>query len=81
MWYMSFWQRGYISENSWKYKLKCIWQILKHGRPYGDEIVLEKKELEELKQYVDGQLAPTSTSTQTYYIAYSKAPGGASNFP
>lgn len=56
MWYVSFWQRGYITETSWKYKLKCIWYILKHGRPYGDEVVLEKKDLIELKEYVDDQL-------------------------
>lgn len=57
MWYISFWQRGYISENSWRYKLKCIWQILKHGRPYGDEVILEKNDLIELKQYIDDQLS------------------------
>ena len=56
MWYVSFWQRGYITETSWKYKLKCIWYILKHGRPYGDEVVLEKNDLIELKEYVDDQL-------------------------
>lgn len=56
MWYVSFWQRGYITETSWKYKLKCIWYILKHGRPYGDEVVLEKKDLIKLKEYMDDQL-------------------------
>lgn len=56
MWYVSFWQRGYISETSWRYKLKCIWYILKHGRPYGDEVVLEKNDLIELKEYLDDQL-------------------------
>lgn len=57
MWYISFWQRGYISETSWRYRFRCILQILKTGRPYGDEVVLEKKDLEELKQYVDEQLS------------------------
>jgi hypothetical protein len=56
MWYISFWQRGYTTDTSWKYRLKCIWYILKNGRPYGDEVILEKKDLIELKQYVDEQL-------------------------
>ena len=56
MWYVSFWQRGYVVETSWRYRLKCIWHILKTGRPYGDEVVLEKKDLIELKEYVDKQL-------------------------
>jgi hypothetical protein len=29
---------------------------LKHGRPYGDEVILENKDLIELKQYIDAQL-------------------------
>jgi hypothetical protein len=57
MWYISFWQRGYINDNSLKYRLKCIWNILKTGRPYGDEVVLDKEDLIELKQYVDEQLS------------------------
>jgi len=56
MWYVSFWQRGYQTDTSWRYRLKCIWYILKHGRPYGDEVILEKKDLIELKQYVKEQL-------------------------
>jgi hypothetical protein len=57
MWYISFWQRGYATDSSWRYRLKCIWHILKNGRPYGDEVILDKKDLEELKQYVDEQLS------------------------
>ncbi len=56
IWYVSMWQRGYAVETSWQYRLKCIWYILKNGRPYGDEVVLEKKDLQELKEYVDEQL-------------------------
>ena len=58
MWYVSFWQRGYVSETSWRYRIKCIWYILKTGRPYGDEVVLEKKDLIELKEYIDEQIKP-----------------------
>jgi hypothetical protein len=56
MWYISFWQRGYTTKPSWKYRIKCILYILKHGRPYGDEVILEIKDLRELKQYVGDQL-------------------------
>lgn len=56
MWYVSFWQRGYISETSWKYRLKCIWYILKNGRPYGDEVVLNKDHMKELKDYIDNEI-------------------------
>jgi hypothetical protein len=56
MWYISFWQRGYAEQSSWGYRLKCIWHILKNGRPYGDEVILEKKDLEELKEYIDEQI-------------------------
>ena len=58
MWYGSLWLRGYGEVPTWRYKLRCIWHIIKTGRPYGDEIVLEKKDLEELKKYVDSQLKP-----------------------
>jgi hypothetical protein len=53
---VSFWQRGYAEQSSWNYRLRCIWHILKTGRPYGDEVILEKKDLLELKEYVDEQL-------------------------
>lgn len=56
IWYSSFWQQGYISDTSYKYRLKCIWQILKTGRPYGDQVVLDKNDLIKLKNYIDEQL-------------------------
>ena len=42
--YLSIWERGYKDDNSftWKQKLRYIWQILKHGKPYGDQIVLDR---------------------------------------
>ena len=59
MWYISFWQRGYVEQSSWAYRLKCIWHILKTGRPYGDEVILEKKDILELKEYIDEQVKNT----------------------
>jgi len=56
VWYVSFWIRGYVTETSWRYRLKCIWHILKTGRPYGDEVILEKKDIIELKEYIEEQI-------------------------
>ena len=55
-WYISFWQRGYQTETSWIYKIKCIIHILKTGRPYGDEVILDKDDISRLKQYLEEQL-------------------------
>jgi hypothetical protein len=55
-WFISFWQRGYITDTSWKYRLKCIWHILRTGRPYGDEVILEVADMVELKEYIKHQL-------------------------
>jgi hypothetical protein len=43
--FLSIWERGYKYDNSftWKQKLRYIWQVLKHGKPYGDQIVLDRK--------------------------------------
>lgn len=56
MWYISFWQRGYVTENTWKWRFRCIWQILTKGRPYGDEVLLEYPEMVELQKYVNAQV-------------------------
>ena len=56
VWFVSFWQRGYTNESSWSYRFRCIWHILKTGRPYGDEVILEKKDLIELKEYLEEQI-------------------------
>ena len=41
--YISIWELGYGKDNrlSWKQRIRYIWQILKDGRPYGDQIVLD----------------------------------------
>lgn len=43
--YLSIWERGYGQDStlSWKQKLRYIWQILRHGKPYGDQIVLDRE--------------------------------------
>lgn len=56
VWYGSFWIRGYRGEKSWRWSLRQMWEILKTGKPYGDEVVLSKEHLEELQVYVQEQL-------------------------
>ncbi len=48
--YISIWQRGYAQNNTltWRQKLKYCWQILSEGRPYGDQVVLDRKGRSEL---------------------------------
>ena len=59
MWYFSYWLRGYGEGNPWRYKLKNMWQILKTGHPYGDEVILERQEMKELLEYIQVQLRIT----------------------
>lgn len=37
---------------SWKYKLQYIWNILKNGHPYDDEIVLTKSDAKEIIKFL-----------------------------
>lgn len=56
VWYVSLWLRGYQGNPNWKYRLRQILRIIKTGEPYADEIVLEKKDLVELQEYIKKQL-------------------------
>lgn len=55
-WYVSFWQRGYHTTTDWKWRLRYVWQILKTGRPYGDEVVLSRDQMQELFNYINKEL-------------------------
>lgn len=55
-WFFSFWVRGYTSCSTLKYKLKCIWHIIRTGQPYGDEVCLSRDQMLKLKYWVDSQL-------------------------
>jgi hypothetical protein len=39
---MSFWQ-----------KIRYIYQIIKHGKPYTDQIILHKNQIDELKAFIN----------------------------
>ena len=42
-----------IKQYSWRDKLHYIWQILRKGEPYGDQICLRKNSALELKEYIE----------------------------
>jgi hypothetical protein len=43
--YISIWEMGYSKDNrlTWKQRFKYAWRILRGGRPYGDQIVLNRE--------------------------------------
>ena len=38
---------------SWRQKLRYIWQVIKYNRPYNDQIVLEKNQIQNLKEFLN----------------------------
>jgi len=45
-----------IKRYSLKDKLHYIWQIIRKGEPYGDQIVLSKNRAIELKEYIENHV-------------------------
>jgi hypothetical protein len=43
--FISVWEMGYGKDNrlSWKQRLRYIWLVLRHGRPYGDQVVRDRE--------------------------------------
>lgn len=37
---------------SWRQRLRYCWRILTKGRPYGDQLILEKQHIAELVDYL-----------------------------
>jgi hypothetical protein len=58
MWYLSQWCRGHNGHGSmsWKERFRHAWRFLRHGRPFNDELVFEKSQMEKLQKYLDEQL-------------------------
>jgi len=55
MLYVSFWSQGLGDPRylRFKDKIRFIWQVIRKGRPYEDELVLVKKEAEEIRNYLN----------------------------
>ena len=63
--YLSIWENGYGKDNrlTWKQRFRYIWRIIREGRPYGDQIVLDKEGRSKLiLALVDAHLANKITS-------------------
>jgi hypothetical protein len=43
--YLSIWEMGYGKDNrlNWKSRFRYVWRIIREGRPYGDQIVLDRE--------------------------------------
>ncbi len=59
LWLASIWSRGYETKPNWMSRLGHIWHIILHGRPYGDEIVISRTEMEKLFNYTNKELNNT----------------------
>ena len=48
--YVSIWERGYCNNNklSWCQRVKHCWHVLTKGKPYGDQVVLDRAGRSEL---------------------------------
>lgn len=48
--YISIWEIGHGRDNTytWRQRFKHCWQVLTQGRPYGDQVVLDRKGRSEL---------------------------------
>jgi hypothetical protein len=44
---------SYNAKTSWKSKIKYIWKILTNKYPYGDQIVLSKKKIKSLINFLE----------------------------
>jgi hypothetical protein len=55
--YLSVWQTGYCKNNklSWKNKLRYIWQVIKTGSPFHDQLVLDKEACKEIIDFLSSE--------------------------
>lgn len=44
---------SFRNKMSWFQKLRYIWQVCRHNRPYNDQIVLDKNQIQKLKLFLD----------------------------
>jgi hypothetical protein len=52
--YMSLFSHGINPKSlNWKSKLRYIWQVFKNGKPFEDEIVLDKSAVAKLKKILN----------------------------
>lgn len=54
--YVSLW-RFWSGKPYWRYRLRHIWHIIRHGDPYTDQVILDRKSVERLRHFCDVSLA------------------------
>lgn len=44
---------SFRNKMSWFQKLRYIWQVCRYNKPYNDQVVLDKNQIQSLKLYLD----------------------------
>ena len=56
-WMVSIWVMGFISDSSsLKHRLRCAYEVLKTGKPYGDQVIIDIDKMIALREYLDSQI-------------------------
>lgn len=50
--YLSIWQDGYQGAYPWRDRVRHIWQIIKTGRPWEDQLVMRRESVAPLAQFL-----------------------------
>jgi len=61
--FMSFFGFGQIRSNSWKWRIRQAWRILRKGTPYTDMIVLTRDEAMKVASFIANNLVTTKPTT------------------
>lgn len=44
---------SFRNKMSWFQKLRYIWQVIRYNKPFNDQIILDKTQIQKLKQFLD----------------------------
>ena len=45
---------SFRNKMSWYQKCRYIWQVMRYNRPFNDQIILNKEQIQKLKLFLDG---------------------------
>lgn len=54
--YVSFWQQGHGIKLPFLFRLKYAWKLLTKGLPYGDDVILTKKDVNKLIKFLQNNV-------------------------
>lgn len=49
---LGYWQDGHEDGHNWRYRLRAIWHIIKHGTPWVDMVLLRCDKAKELGEHL-----------------------------